>query len=62
MEKANFEHKLEKLLVRGIKAASPGSYEQRDLVRQLKRLRAAKQAPAVGGVPGDVNGPAEYAG
>jgi hypothetical protein len=59
---ANLEHKLEKLLVRSIKAASPGSYEQRDLVGQLERLRAARQAPAVGGVAGDANGPAEYAG
>jgi hypothetical protein len=44
VEKANLEHKLEKLLVRGIKAASPGSYEQRDLVGQLERLSAAKRA------------------
>ena len=29
-EKTKLEHKLEKLLVRGIKAVSPGSYEQRE--------------------------------
>ena len=62
VEKAKLEHELEKLLVRGIKAASPGSYDQRDLVGQLERLRAVKQAPAVGGVACDANGPLEYAG
>jgi hypothetical protein len=47
-EKAKLEHKLEKLLVRGIKAASPGSYEQWGLVGQLERLRAVGRQSMLG--------------